>query len=390
MAVNFERDEKLNIKDARLTDHMTSPPGYLTESELISMMEKHGIGTDASIPVHINNISQRNYVTVATGRRLVPTNLGIVLVHGYQKIDKQLVEPTMRSTIEDQLNLIAKGEANYDRVLRQTIEAFRQKYLYFVKSIEAMDSLFEVSFTTLAATGKALSRCGKCRRYMKLIIAKPSRLHCSHCDETYNLPQNGNIRIYKELKCPLDDFELVTWSTGNKGRSYPLCPYCYNQPAFRDMKKHSGCNLCLHPTCPQGFYVNGIASCLQCDNGVLVLDPSSGPKWKVGCNKCDVIFHLFEDAHKITVEESKECDCGAQLLKIEYKEERTRLPRDLIEMTGCLFCCEEFGYLVEKFRAQASKPVFNSRQGRGKAKHKGKGKPKPPKDKMAQLASYFV
>jgi len=113
---------------------------------------------------------------------------------------------------------------------------------------------------------------------------------------------------------------LVTWSTGNKGRSYPLCPYCYNQPAFRDMKKHSGCNLCLHPTCPQGFYVNGIASCLQCDNGVLVLDPSSGPKWKVGCNKCDVIFHLFEDAHKITVEESKECDCGAQLLKIEYKE----------------------------------------------------------------------
>jgi len=49
---------------------MTTPPTYLTESELISRMEKHGIGTDASISTHIENIQKRYYVELIPGRKL--------------------------------------------------------------------------------------------------------------------------------------------------------------------------------------------------------------------------------------------------------------------------------------------------------------------------------
>ena len=78
----FRVGQSFPISNVKLRQGQTQPPGHLTESELIGLMEKHGIGTDASIATHINNICVRNYVTLGSGRTLVPTTLGVVLVHG--------------------------------------------------------------------------------------------------------------------------------------------------------------------------------------------------------------------------------------------------------------------------------------------------------------------
>ena len=40
-------------------------------------------------------------------------------------------------------------------------------------------------------------RCGKCQRFLKYISAKPQRMYCANCDETYSLPQGGTIKLYK-------------------------------------------------------------------------------------------------------------------------------------------------------------------------------------------------
>ncbi|CAN8022259.1 unnamed protein product [Ixodes persulcatus] len=382
------------VVQMKLSEQKTSPPGYLTESELISLMDKHGIGTDASIPVHINNVCQRNYVTVDSGRRLIPTNLGIVLVHGYQKIDTDLILPTMRAAVEQQLNLIAVGKADYDAVLSHTLTVFQLKFCYFVTSILQMDELFEVTFTPLSESGRPLSRCGKCRRYLKLVASKPSRLHCVQCNDTHSIPQNGSVRTFRELKCPLDDFELLQWYGGTKGKSFIFCPYCYNHPPFRDTGHQIGCNSCTHPTCPHSMMANGISVCPECTSGVLVLDPASAPKWKIGCNRCDVIVQLCEDARKVSVEDEQCEECGSQVISVEYKLEKTKLPGAQTEAAGCIFCDVTLSCLVE--RHQALRPRNNYRRtggagGPGGARGRGRGRRRgKPKDKMAQLAAYFV
>lgn len=186
-----------------------------------------GIGTDASIPSHINNICTRNYVTIGTGRTLVPTSLGILLVHGYHKIDPDLVLPKVlrnpgalhgalprfaldtrhagcrgqiRASIEKQCALVAEGKASKEHVVAHSLEIFAAKFKYFVSRIGDMDSLFEVTFSKLEDTGKFLSKCGKCRRYMKYVPLRPQRLFCPTCNVTYSLPQNGTIKLYKEVR----------------------------------------------------------------------------------------------------------------------------------------------------------------------------------------------
>ena len=65
--------------------------------------------------------------------------------------------------------------------------------------IENMNALFEAQFSPLADSGKNLSKCGKCLRYMKYISTQPSRLYCNTCEEVYYLPQKGTIKVTHSL-----------------------------------------------------------------------------------------------------------------------------------------------------------------------------------------------
>ena len=66
-------------------DGRTAPPALLSEVELIGLMDKNGIGTDATIAQHISTIQERSYAEKDAGQKFHPTKLGIALVEGYNR-----------------------------------------------------------------------------------------------------------------------------------------------------------------------------------------------------------------------------------------------------------------------------------------------------------------
>lgn len=381
----FAIGEKIEVLKIELYEGNTTPPDNLTESELISLMEKNGIGTDASISVHINNICERNFVQVQAGRKLVPTALGISLIRGYQLIDPDLCLPDIRSFIEQQITHVAKGQADHSRVVRHVLQQFQRKFLYFVKQIESMDALFEAQFSPLADSGRVLSKCGKCLRYMKYISAQPSRLFCSTCEEVYHLPQRGTCKLYKELTCPLDNFELLIFSLpGPEGKSFPLCPYCYNNPPFEGIDRLFGaaktgnsgklgkgagmpCFLCPHPTCRHSVIAQGVCACPECD-GTLVLDPVSAPKWRLYCNMCNCLVFLPEGAHRISTTQEQCSECDSTILEVDFNKKTTPLKDGATLHVGCILCDELLHSLVELKHGRSFR---HGGRGRGRGAKRG-------------------
>lgn len=302
-------------------EKMTTAPYYLTESELISRMEKHGIGTDASISTHIENIQKRNYVELIAGRKLKPSRLGLVLAQGYHLIDNSLVLPQIRSDIELECNKIAKGLSCRDEVVRKAIELFSAKFNYFVDNISKMDVLFGSSFAQLQDVGKPFTRCGHTRRYLQFITGPPPRLYNKTTETVYPLPIGGEIKQWTGRNCSVEGcgFELCLYSVGAPARTFPLCPNCFNNPKpewglqpgeedatkvkpedeedeakERSIRRMAGKNMireCPHPDLHPLIEEMTVSPDPESD-GVLILDPHLGPKWRLVSTRQPTIVHL--------------------------------------------------------------------------------------------------
>ncbi|KAI0755898.1 prokaryotic type I DNA topoisomerase [Irpex lacteus] len=131
---NFEQGQEFMPSVCELKEGETSRPNLLTEADLVTLMDKNGIGTDATIAQHIQTIIDRKYVIErmqGATKYLVPSTLGIGLVEGYNEIgfDRSLSRPELRRQTERQMVQVCEGQKTKNDMLVENIEMYKEMYI---------------------------------------------------------------------------------------------------------------------------------------------------------------------------------------------------------------------------------------------------------------------
>ena len=144
----FIVEETFPPTEANMSEGKTTAPGYLTEPELIGLMDANGIGTDATMAEHIAKIKERDYVAAkprAGGARdavqeFIPTTLGVALTEGYDNIglDVSVTKPFLRKEMELKMKEICGGRKSKTEVVQESLEQYREVFVRTQRDILAL------------------------------------------------------------------------------------------------------------------------------------------------------------------------------------------------------------------------------------------------------------
>jgi len=116
----FNKDEILENTSEEALEKQTTPPSRYTEASFLKDLDKKGIGRPSTYATIIHTLldQTRGYVKVED-KHLVPTQLGIRLVHFLKQNFPSVVDTTNRANMEKTLDLISTGKKDYIEDLKE-------------------------------------------------------------------------------------------------------------------------------------------------------------------------------------------------------------------------------------------------------------------------------
>ncbi len=214
--------EKLALQELKPEQHFTKPPARYNEASLIKILEKEGIGRPSTYAPIISTIQQRKYVEKDPSRYFHPTEIGTLVNDFLVEHFPEIVDIKFTSHLEDELDDIAAGKAEWVPVVREFYEPF-EKLLAAKSAVAKNEKAAEVE-----TTDKICDKCGspmvvKRGRFGKFIA-------CSNFPKCKNVLKEEKAPPEKTgEKCPEDGGELVM-RHGRFGKfiacsNYPKCKY---------------------------------------------------------------------------------------------------------------------------------------------------------------------
>ena len=110
--------DKMDKRAVTPEQHFTQPPPRYTEATLVKRMEELGIGRPSTYASIVTTIQDRDYVR-KEGNRLIPEDKGRLVTAFLENYFRKYVGYGFTADLEDQLDKVSAGDAEYKEVLRR-------------------------------------------------------------------------------------------------------------------------------------------------------------------------------------------------------------------------------------------------------------------------------
>lgn len=233
--------------------HFTQPPPRYTEASLVKELEDKGIGRPSTYAPILDTIQKRGYVLMEE-KRFVPSELGEIVIDLIGQFFPDILNITFTARMEEDLDLIEEGKANWIQVLDDFYNPFKKQLLVAEKEMAEVEIKDEVSDEVCEKCGSQMvykfGRFGKflacsafpeCRNTKPIL--KPTGVACPKC-------KTGEIVERKSKKSRLfygcsryPDCDFVSWDRP-VARPCPKCGQLMTEKKAKKKPTMISCTAC--------------------------------------------------------------------------------------------------------------------------------------------------
>ncbi|HTQ72588.1 MAG TPA: type I DNA topoisomerase [Acidocella sp.] len=169
------KGDPAKTREVTATQHFTQPPPRFSEASLVKKMEELGIGRPSTYASILSVLRDRNYVRLEA-RRFIPEDRGRLVTAFLVSFFARYVDTGFTANLEEQLDEVAEGNADWRAVLRAFWDDFsaaiaQTKDLKISDVIDALDQDLGPHFFPAREDGsdaRACPACGEGRLGLKL------------------------------------------------------------------------------------------------------------------------------------------------------------------------------------------------------------------------------